>query len=53
MQFAPILIPAAIIVGLLIFIGLIMARLYKRATREMSLVTVSYTHLTLPTIYSV
>jgi len=38
MQFAPILIPAAIIVGLLIFIGLIMARLYKRATREMSLV---------------
>ncbi|MBB3994843.1 putative membrane protein YqiK [Sulfitobacter undariae] len=29
---------SAIIVGLLIFIGLIMARLYKRATRETSLV---------------
>lgn len=38
MQFAPILIPAAIIVALLVFIGLIMARLYKRATRETSLV---------------
>lgn len=34
----PILTIAGIIVGLLIFIGLIMARLYKRATREMSLV---------------
>lgn len=33
-----ILIFAAIIIGLLLFIGLIMARLYKRATREMSLV---------------
>ncbi|WP_299723428.1 flotillin domain-containing protein [uncultured Tateyamaria sp.] len=29
---------AAVIVGLLVFIGLIMARLYKRATRETSLV---------------
>ncbi|WP_415922576.1 flotillin family protein [Tateyamaria sp. SN6-1] len=38
MQIAPILTIAAIIVGLLVFIGLIMARLYKRATRETSLV---------------
>lgn len=38
MQFTPILVIAAIIVGLFIFIGLIMARLYKRATRETSLV---------------
>jgi len=38
MQFSSILVPAAIIIGLLIFIGLIMARLYKRATRETSLV---------------
>ncbi|MEL6618991.1 MAG: flotillin domain-containing protein [Pseudomonadota bacterium] len=38
MPFSPILIPALIIVGLLVFIGLIMARLYKRATRETSLV---------------
>jgi len=38
MQFTPILTIAAIIVGLLVFIGLIMARLYKRATRETSLV---------------
>lgn len=38
MQFTPILTSAAIIIGLLIFIGLIMARLYKRATRETSLV---------------
>ncbi|WP_424969575.1 flotillin family protein [Dinoroseobacter sp. S76] len=38
MQFTPILTIAAIIIGLLIFIGLIMARLYKRATRETSLV---------------
>ncbi|MEP3346673.1 MAG: flotillin domain-containing protein [Litoreibacter sp.] len=38
MQFSSILIPAAIIVGLLVFIGLIMARLFKRATRETSLV---------------
>ena len=33
-----ILIFAVAIIGLLLFIGLIMARLYKRATREMSLV---------------
>ncbi len=38
MLFSSILIPAAIIVALLLFIGLIMARLYKRATRETSLV---------------
>lgn len=38
MQMTPILTIAAIIVGLLVFIGLIMARLYKRATRETSLV---------------
>ncbi|MFK7836848.1 MAG: flotillin family protein [Sulfitobacter sp.] len=38
MQITPILIIAAVIVGLLVFIGLIMARLYKRATRETSLV---------------
>ncbi|WP_299872697.1 flotillin domain-containing protein [uncultured Sulfitobacter sp.] len=38
MPFSSILIPAAIIVALLLFIGLIMARLYKRATRETSLV---------------
>lgn len=38
MQFTPILMIAAVIVGLLVFIGLIMARLYKRATRETSLV---------------
>ncbi len=38
MQFTPILTIAAIIIGLLVFIGLIMARLYKRATRETSLV---------------
>ena len=38
MDFASILTVAGIIVGLLIFIGLIMARLYKRATRETSLV---------------
>ena len=38
MQFTPILLIAAIIVCLLVFIGLIMARLYKRATRETSLV---------------
>ena len=38
MTFTPIIVIAAIIVGLLVFIGLIMARLYKRATREMSLV---------------
>lgn len=38
MPFSNILVPAAIIVGLLVFIGLIMARLYQRATREMSLV---------------
>ncbi|MGV6840079.1 MAG: flotillin family protein [Planktomarina sp.] len=34
----PILTIASIIIGLLIFIGLIMARLYNRATRETSLV---------------
>ncbi|MCP4820396.1 MAG: flotillin [Shimia sp.] len=38
MIFTPILMIAAIIVALLLFIGLIMARLYKRATRETSLV---------------
>lgn len=38
MPFSNILVPAAIIVGLLVFIGLIMARLYQRATRETSLV---------------
>ncbi|WP_282063411.1 flotillin family protein [Roseobacter litoralis] len=38
MELTSILTVAGIIVGLLIFIGLIMARLYKRATREMSLV---------------
>jgi uncharacterized membrane protein YqiK len=38
MEFTEILIIAGAIVGLLIFIGLIMARLYKRATRETSLV---------------
>lgn len=38
MALTEILIVAGIIVGLLIFIGLIMARLYKRATRETSLV---------------
>jgi uncharacterized membrane protein YqiK len=38
MDLTSILTVAGIIVGLLIFIGLIMARLYKRATRETSLV---------------
>ncbi|MFY0619748.1 flotillin family protein [Shimia sp.] len=38
MTFMPILTFAGAIVCLLLFIGLIMARLYKRATREMSLV---------------
>lgn len=38
MQFTNILTIAGIIIGLLVFIGLIMARLYKRATRETSLV---------------
>ncbi|NVO54322.1 flotillin [Rhodobacteraceae bacterium B1Z28] len=38
MELTDILTTAGIIVGLLIFIGLIMARLYKRATRETSLV---------------
>jgi uncharacterized membrane protein YqiK len=38
MEFMEILIVAGTIIGLLIFIGLIMARLYKRATRETSLV---------------
>lgn len=38
MNLTEILTIAGIIVGLLIFIGLIMARLYKRATRETSLV---------------
>lgn len=38
MELTTILTIAGIIVGLLIFIGLIMARLYKRATRETSLV---------------
>ena len=38
MDFQTILIIAGTLVGLLIFIGLIMARLYRRATREVSLV---------------
>lgn len=38
MELTNILTIAGIIVGLLVFIGLIMARLYKRATRETSLV---------------
>jgi len=38
MELTLILVIAATIVGLLIFIGLIMSRLYKRATRETSLV---------------
>ncbi|KPA23703.1 Inner membrane protein YqiK [Shimia sp. SK013] len=38
MIFTPILLVATILVALLLFIGLIMARLYKRATRETSLV---------------
>lgn len=38
MQLTAILTIAAIILGLLVLIGLIMARLYKRATRETSLV---------------
>ena len=38
MELTNILVIAGVIVGLLIFIGLIMARLYKRATRETSLV---------------
>ncbi|MEP2679650.1 MULTISPECIES: flotillin family protein [Roseobacteraceae] len=38
MDFTEILIIAGAIIGLLIFISLIMARLYKRATRETSLV---------------
>lgn len=38
MELTNILVIAGIIVGLLVFIGLIMARLYKRATRETSLV---------------
>lgn len=38
MELISILTIAGIIVGLLVFIGLIMARLYKRATRETSLV---------------
>ncbi|WP_298861034.1 flotillin domain-containing protein [uncultured Sulfitobacter sp.] len=38
MELANILTIAGIIIGLLVFIGLIMARLYKRATRETSLV---------------
>lgn len=38
MNLMSILIIAAILVGLLLFIGLVMARLYKRATRETSLV---------------
>lgn len=38
MQFVPILVIAGVIVCLLVFIGLVMARLYKRATRETSLV---------------
>lgn len=38
MTFTPILTIAATIIGLLLFIALIMARLYKRATRETSLV---------------
>ncbi|WP_299957349.1 flotillin domain-containing protein [uncultured Roseobacter sp.] len=38
MTFTPILTIAATIIGLLLFVALIMARLYKRATRETSLV---------------
>jgi len=38
MELTSILTIAGIIIGLLVFIGLIMARLYKRATRETSLV---------------
>lgn len=38
MALTPILTIAGIIVGLLLFIGMIMARLFKRATRETSLV---------------
>ncbi|MEM9583862.1 MAG: flotillin domain-containing protein [Pseudomonadota bacterium] len=38
MDFQTILIIAGTLVGLLVFIGLIMARLYRRATREVSLV---------------
>lgn len=38
MELTNILTIAGVIVGLLVFIGLIMARLYKRATRETSLV---------------
>ncbi|WP_341366104.1 flotillin domain-containing protein [Yoonia sp. BS5-3] len=38
MDFQSILIVAASIIGLFIFIGLIMARLYRRSTREVSLV---------------
>lgn len=38
MELTSILTVAGILVGLIIFISLIMARLYKRATREMSLV---------------
>jgi uncharacterized membrane protein YqiK len=38
MELSNILVIALIIIGLLVFIGLIMARLYKRATRETSLV---------------
>ncbi|MFK7877621.1 MAG: flotillin family protein [Paracoccaceae bacterium] len=38
MELTDILTIAGVIIGLLIFIGLIMARLYKRATRETSLV---------------
>ena len=38
MDFISIAILAAIIVALFLFIGLIIARLYKRATRETSLV---------------
>lgn len=38
MELTEIAIIAGVIVGLLVFIGLIMARLYKRATRETSLV---------------
>ena len=34
MELTNILTIAGVIVGLLVFIGLIMARLYKRATRE-------------------
>ena len=38
MDIESILIIAACIIGLFIFIGLIMARLYRRSTREVSLV---------------